>query len=275
MGRSRILLRWVVAGGALAALLAACAVEPPVALSPAEGRDIWQRSIALALAEWDRFGGQIVYTAVGADGREARVINPVRVWEDDGAAYETMRAYWRAVGEGGFDAYAECFAGWRRKCPWHMPWSAAFLSYVMIEAGAPRGSFPPGDEHWTYVRHIVKQAGGPGALFVPESVTAYRPRPGDIVCKTRAGAPPPPFDELVRDPDQFGDFLPMHCDIVVSNNVSAFVAPSRVAAIGGNVMNSVSKSLIPTRAGYLETGLGGKWFVILRAVHGGMTAPTS
>jgi hypothetical protein len=243
-------------------VLAGCIERPvPVAM---DGAGIWRRSLEIAEGEWRRFGGQVVRLRQ-EDGAELRVIDPVRLWEDDRKAYEPLAAYWAAVEVAGFDSWAECYSDFGRRCPWQLPWSAVFISYVLVEAGAPASAFRPDAEHWDYVRFLIRRAREPGALFEPRRVEDYAPRPGDIVCKTRAGAAAPDGAALIADPDGFGGSLPMHCDFVLANPGPGGV----LEGIGGNVANSVSKSLIPTEEGRLVAGRAGQWFIVLRNRFGG------
>lgn len=256
----------------LVLLLGACAMapRPTPPLTAEQGRAAWAKSIEIALVEWQRFGGQVVHLRTDADGNEVNAIDPVRRWEDARDAYEPLVRYWAAVGEdpASFDSWRDCSSSWRRKCPWQLPWSAAFISYVMQAAGLSAYDFPPSAEHWEYLKGLIKRARLAGPVFVAEPIDRYAPAPGDLICKTRAGADAPPFDELLADPDRFGGSLPMHCDLVVANNGSLARPDGRIEAIGGNVLNSVSKSILPTAAGLLERGRGGQWFVILRNVFG-------
>ena len=261
--RSRFALGWQIGLSLGLALLAACAAEPEPA-APFDGPAAWRRSIEIAKAEWRRFGEQVVYYRYGDDGGETRVIDPVRLWEDDRKAYEPLLDYWAVVGEGRstFQSWRECQGAWAQKCPWQLPWSAAFISYIMASAGIPESEFHADAEHWDYVRHLISRSKNPGAVFAPETIEAYAPKPGDLICKTRAGATPPPAEQLIAHPTKFGGSLPMHCDFVVANNGAT------IEAVGGNVLNSVSKSMIPAMDGKLIPGRAGKWFVILRNVHG-------
>jgi hypothetical protein len=101
-------------------------------------------------------------------------------------------------------------------------------------------------------------------VFEARTIDDYNPGPGDIICKTRAGADPPDAAALIADPDAFGGSLPMHCDFVLVNHGSATEPDGMIEGIGGNVLNSVSKTLIPADRGRLVNGRAGKWFIILR-----------
>lgn len=253
-------------------MLMGCVTRPPAPppLTPAEARAAWAKSIAVAIGEWEKFGGQIVHLRRDAEGHDYVAIEPVRSWEDSTVAYDPLIAYWAAVGEdpASFASWQACYSGWERKCPWQLPWSAAFISYVMQQAGFGPADFTSSAEHWEYVKAAIHRAERPGAIFLPESPARYAPQPGDLICKTRAGAKPPAFEPLLEDPDRFGGSLPMHCDLVIANHGSALAPDGLIEAIGGNVLNSVSKSLFPAHEGLIEPGRSGSWFVILRNAYG-------
>ncbi len=245
----------------LVLLSAAGCAQRPVP-SHVDGPAIWQRSVAIAEGEWQRFGGQVVHIRE-SDGSEIRAIDPVRLWEDDYKAYEPLRDYWAIVGIDDFDSWSDCYSDFGKRCPWQLPWSAVFISYVLVDAGAPPSVFEPDAEHWDYVRFLIRRSKQPDAIYEPRLIDGYRPVPGDIICKTRAGADAPDAEALIADPDQFGGSLPMHCDFVLVNHGSDAAPDGLIEGIGGNVLNSVSKTMIPADRGLLVNGRAGKWFIIL------------
>jgi Uncharacterized protein conserved in bacteria (DUF2272) len=245
--------------------LSAC-VEHPVPIR-VDGPAIWRNSVAVAEGEWQRFGGQVVHIRE-EDGAEVRAIDPVRLWEDDYKAYEPLREYWSVVDIDDFDSWSDCYSDFGKRCPWQLPWSAVFISYVLVQAGAPPSVFEPDAEHWDYLRFLIRRSKQPGAVFEPRTIDGYRPAPGDIICKTRAGADAPDAMALIAEPDAFGGSLPMHCDFVLANHGADAEPDGMIEGIGGNVLNSVSKSLIPADRGRLVNGRAGKWFIILRNRYG-------
>jgi Uncharacterized protein conserved in bacteria (DUF2272) len=255
-----------IVGAALGLLALAACVERPIP-SRVDGPAIWRNSMAVAEREWQRFGGQVVHIRE-EDGGEVRAIDPVRLWEDDYKAYEPLREYWALVGVDDFDSWSDCYSDFGKRCPWQLPWSAAFISYLLVQAGAPPSVFEPSAEHWDYVRFLIRRSKQPDAVFEPRTINGYVPGSGDIICKTRAGADPPEATALIADPDAFGDSLPMHCDFVLINHGSEAEPDGVIEGIGGNVLNSVSKTLIPTDRGRLVSGRAGKWFIILRNRYG-------
>ena len=111
-----------------------------------------------------------------------------------------------------------------------MPWSAAFISWDIASAGVPRDLFCPNSVHTIYVERMVERARKPGAAFFARRPSERAPRVGDLICASRAGSGTT-LDNLNRGAG--------HCDIVVE------VKAGWVAAIGGNVGDSVSRSVFP------------------------------
>jgi hypothetical protein len=167
--------------------------------------------VLLAVGEWARFGRQmIVYSTDGPPRTEQ-----MGVKERD--APQRIADYWAAVGNvlTGLD---------------DVPWSAAFISWDIENAGVPRDLFCPDQRHTIYVERMVERAKKPGAVFIPHAPNGYAPRVGDLICASREGSGTT-LDNLNRGAG--------HCDIVVE------VRPGEVDAIGGNVGDSVTRSVFP------------------------------
>lgn len=139
--------------------------------------------------------------------------------ECDPAMRSILEDYWRTG------------VGWvPRKDNWcsAAAWSAAFISWVMRQAGAG-DAFRYSGAHTTYVgaakRNRMANNSNPFKAYRTSEVA---PRVGDLVCNARSNSGVT-YDNVDR-----GSYK-SHCDIVVE------VLPGRVKAIGGNVQNSVSK----------------------------------
>jgi hypothetical protein len=194
-------------------MLAGCAAQPVARRPPVDPSLVKGNILRLADAEWNAFRGQTIYLE---NGRER--IDPVGVWEDERRGSPRVGQYWRAVDED--------WSG--RDCD--KPWSAAFVSWLMLEAGVPPEQFTPSGLHADYLRAIPGAGSDAGARFALRDASLYSPRPGDLICATRAGASIPAYNRIP-------DGTTMHCDLVVLNQ------GGRLESIGGNVRNSVSKTV--------------------------------
>ncbi len=116
-------------------VLTACAsVVPPRTLAPPS--DIRTNILRLADQEWRTFGGQVIYRAPDRH----QIIDPVGVWKDDKKGITLVAKYWRSIGKEwtGFDV--------------DKPWSAAFISWIMAEAGVTDAEMPSSATHARYLR---------------------------------------------------------------------------------------------------------------------------
>lgn len=201
-----------------------------------------QRIIKTALQEWEFFGHQ----TVRLDGKEESLPH-VGKWEDDGDPWSSrVNWYWSAVGKPGLDGF-DC----------KEPWSAAFISWVMRQAGLSASQFPPADAHWNYIRYFTDPAAYADAAFVSHRINEYAPKPGDLICATRGNNGFIPIYDMPTGAVLSGHSK-LHCDIVVEKSGNT------LASIGGNVRNSVSKTVITLKPdGLLEPTERRPWFVVL------------
>jgi len=199
------------------------------------------RMLALATNEWNFFGQQRV---VYLDEEES--IPHVGFWEDDDPEHSyRVNRYWQAAGRPTITG-EDC----------RQSWSAAFISWVMGAAGVPQYQFPPAEAHWIYVTHIIRQADEFQSDFVPHGIKSYRPKPGDLICAGRG--PSAPLLQHYPLNWRLFQYTPMHCDIVVARKGLT------LEAIGGNVRNSVSKSILTLdRDGYLQPTPRRPWFLVI------------
>ena len=212
-------------------------IGPPPAPRPATR----QAMIRAAEREWAYFGRQnVIYT----ENNES--IPHVGLWEDDDAGrISRVGLYWQAVGKPGLSG---------RHC--QEPWSAAFMSWLMQSAGVPEYQFPPAAAHWVYLSDIIDWSASPGRYFVPRAIGAYRPQPGDVICASK---------EISRASAMAGQLPPwalsnarMHCDLVVKADGRA------LEAIGGNVRNAVSRSVLELDGnGHLQPVASRPWVLVL------------
>jgi hypothetical protein len=220
--------------------------------------------VAIALREWRLFG-----QPVNDDPPAAR---PPRAPEDKP---ERQPGLWQRVGEywwigqnpdepdgawtGEHDQYGNVFSAAQDDA---YAWSAAFVSYVMRIAGA--GSrFPYSPAHYTYINIAAQMATGAahGWVVLAESLGAYAPQPGDLICSSRTSVP-------VRFEDLPARAFPGHCDIVVQ------VQAGSLSVVGGNVDDAVTLKHVPVTPDGRLAGPDGRvldgrynWFVALRVLY--------
>ena len=191
--------------------------------------------VLLAVAEWFRFGSQTI--DFSNDGGKPQ-IERRGVQEGDAFASKRVHDYWRSVGRAKLSGVNH-----------EVPWSAAFISWDIESAGVPRDQFCPDARHTVYIERMVERARRPGAGFVPRRLDERKPEVGDLICASRDGGRTT-LDNLDRGPG--------HCDIVVE------VRPREVQAIGGNVDDSVSRSVFPLDAsGFLSPISARTFFTVI------------
>jgi hypothetical protein len=201
----------------------------PEAPPPTASRKV--SMVLLAVGEWARFGRQVVVYSSDSPPRTEQL----GLKERD--APERIHDYWASTGHP------------ERSGTDNVPWSAAFISWVIRSAGVPRGLFCSDQRHTIYVERLVERARRPGAALVPRRPDERRPAVGDLICASREGGGTT-LDNLNRGAG--------HCDIVVE------VKPGWVAAIGGNVGDSVSRSVFPLDAnGFLSPISGRPVFTVV------------
>jgi hypothetical protein len=187
---------------------------------------------------------------IDADGRLASmtVVEAEAAPLTDGTpAWQRVAGYWRESGllprMAGFEGAAQCMApvggsaAWCRSFIVDRPWSAAFVSWVMVQAGLP--GFRPSPSHVDYVRAAFAGADSPWRFADPDAEPAAV---GDLLCFVRVAGRQYGHAGLaafLRQPG--GSGLPMHCDIVVA----ADRARGMLHLVGGNLLQGVTLRMIP------------------------------
>lgn len=170
--------------------------------------------------------------------------------ERDPHALPILHDYWaRGVGQ----TYSPSQLGSQAFQKAH-PWSAAFISWVMRQAGAGK-LFRRSAAHAVYIAWARdnRRHNRPNP-FKAYRVTEIAPQVGDLVCKSRDGS------GATYDTVKPG--MKTHCDIVVA------VEPGRLVTVGGNVSNSVSRTHVPIDGrGFIQHPL---YFAIIRLDGGGV-----
>ena len=163
-----------------------------------------------------------------ADGTEAwqRVLG---YWRNSGTLYEMAQS---GIGGAYSCQFPGGFAQGKAECRSFIvdnAWSAAFVSYVMVQAGVP--GFRASPRHYDYIRQAFNAESG-GPYYYADPAT-QRPDPGDLLCFVRGNGSVYGYEGLTARLNGNGGSLQSHCDIVVGRD-------REVRLIGGNVFNGVT-----------------------------------
>jgi hypothetical protein len=227
-----------------------------------------RRIVDIATQEWGVFGFQTFDATVTEDrvlppGVVSDAVNPsldaprnmrlnrrFGVWESDRRMDASIAGYWSATPDGE-DVVTRQNRQWRDsdgETSWVEPWSAAFISWVMCEAGlGDESQFRRSIAHWVYVDQAIEAADGEAAeaaeaAYVAHEVGEVEVAPGDLICNARATTR---YRTLADRRVDLGRQAPLHCDIIVRVDADA----RTMAVIGGNVVNGVSLTVAPLAAG--------------------------
>jgi len=220
-----------------------------------------RRIVDVAVQEWAFFGFQTVDARPVESGRlpdgvVPDALNPRRPaprqarpmlrfgdWEDRDRVTATVAGYWSATPDGA-EVIGDQNRDWRRTnraIDWVQPWSAAFISWVMCEGGlGDMSQFARDISHRVYIDQAIRARDGqaPGAAFVAHDAGEAEIQPGDLLCNARGSAS---YQSLADRRRESGEYAPLHCDIVVRVDPDAGL----FHLIGGNVMNSVTLTILP------------------------------
>lgn len=220
-----------------------------------------RRIVDVAVQEWAVFGLQTVDARpVEAgrlpDGVVPDALNPRReaprqarhmlrfgAWEDQARVTADIGGYWSATPDGA-RVIARQNREWSRTdqpIDWTQPWSAAFISWVVCEAGlGDMSQFQRDISHRVYIDQAIRARDGAaaGAAFIAHDAGEAAIEPGDLLCNARGSAG---YRTLADRRSETGEYAPLHCDIVVRTDEAAGL----FHMIGGNVMNGVTLTILP------------------------------
>lgn len=210
-----------------------------------------RRIVDIATTEWAFFRYGVVDQTMGEVDEddwprppEARGRGRVRIAPDEAARVASAIAgYWTVTPEGAWIINRQNDA-WRGDAGigarWNSPWSAAFISWVLCEAGvSDTNIFHRAVAHHRYIDQAIRARDGAArqAAYVAYDAGEAAVIPGDLLCSGRR----PAYRTLAERRRQMGTGATTHCDIVVSVDVER----RRFLAIGGNVRGAVSLKVIP------------------------------
>lgn len=221
------------------------AVEPSAtplqeASPPAEATSARGRAVALAVAEWKAFERPWL-----KDGRLERVGRQ----EGDPGQWQKVITYWR---EG---LKSDSVRNPADVTSRDHPWSAAFIAYVMRQAGAGE-RFPYAASHSGSIKQAIynRQHSAENAGLIGHPVMDYAPRPGDLLCATRAWA----TGKVTYANASSFDFFPSRCELVINTT------PGQIDAIGGDLRDAVTRHTIRAVNGKIAPGGAEDWLVVIQ-----------
>ena len=223
-----------------------------------------RRIVDVAVQEWGFFGFRIVDRTNFNANVNARVV-PGNGGQDGGGSSPNPRrgprrrsrlgaeeaarlaasiaGYWAVTPEGSWvvEKQNDSWNGPRGTAArWNVPWSAAFVSWVMCEAGlGGMTQFRRAAAHHAYIDQAIRARDGRAsqAAFTAYDAGEKAIEPGDLVCSSRR----PTYRTIAERRRQMGVGARSHCDVVVKVDE----AGERILAIGGNVRGTVSLKLFP------------------------------
>lgn len=223
--------------------------------APVSSADLRRRIVDIAVQEWaffgfpvlDRLNGARLLPGAALSGGRVTFENTTRRAPTPGAregerVAATIAGYWAVTPEGP-GIVAEQARRWSARgagTRWNSPWSAAFISWVMCEAGlGTPDQFRRAIAHWSYVDQAIRARDGeaPDAGYEAYEVGEQPVEPGDLLCSSRR----PRYANLAERRRQMGLGASTHCDIVVEVDAGE----ERILAVGGNVLRAVSLKVLP------------------------------
>jgi hypothetical protein len=237
--------------GALTLLTRSCGAAPAA--------DVRRRIVDIVVQEWAFFGFAVLDETDPANWVRPRrppgaepapfALDEEALRELQARAAEAARVapsiagYWAATSDGAWIVERQNDS-WKATgglaARWVQPWSAAFISWVMCEAGlGVAQQFQRAIAHHTYIDQAIKARDGmaPGAVFTAYDIGEQPIVPGDMLCLARR----PAYDTLAERRAQMGVGARTHCDVVVKVDE----ARELVLTIGGNVRGTVGLKLLP------------------------------
>lgn len=172
--------------------------------------------------------------------RERQVAEAIRV-------APSIAGYWAVTGDGAWivERYND---NWRESggavTRWRDAWSAAFVSWVMCEAGfADKAQFQRDVAHHVYIDQAIRARDGaePKSVLEAYELGEQPIVPGDLVCLARR----PGYRTLADRREQMGEGARTHCDFVVKVDDERAL----IYTIGGNVRGTVGLKLLPAERG--------------------------
>ena len=188
------------------------------------------RVVSVAKYEWQGWGEPVIQK----NGKQTRKGG----FEYDDGYTQRVGRYWK-------EGTGSRYDGNDRK----VPWSSAFISWIMKKAGAGK-DFVYSSAHTNYIRDSIsnRKKGKTNEAFVGYRLNEVAPKVGDLVCYSR---------ERGVTYDTTRSYY-SHCDLVVKKK------KNEIEVIGGNVNDAVTKKILSTNDDGLLTDKKYSWFTVIK-----------
>lgn len=155
---------------------------------------------------------------------------------------QTLANYWKSIGRTVTNSQMQSASFHQTN-----PWSAAFISFLFLVAGA-NANFPYSGKHSDYFQVAKHDKNNRKATLRGFRITEYAPQVGDLVVFSR---------QKGAGYDTVG-YFPAHGELVVE------VGRNFIKTIGGNVSNKVTESTYVTDSKGFLTGNYADFFMVIQ-----------
>jgi hypothetical protein len=208
---------------------------------PRDAAGVRKRIVDIAIQEWAFFGFHVVDQTGPPPPRQQSSSFVRRPWLDPSESERvaaSIAGYWSVTPDGSWilDRQNDFWSGPLGVAErWRDPWSAAFVSWTLCEAGFGQSDeFRRSINHRTYIDQAIhaRDANSQKTAFVAYDVGEREITPGDLLCSARRHG----YRNLDDRRRHLGEGARTHCDIVVHIDQEQ----DRILAIGGNVLGRVT-----------------------------------
>ncbi|MDG2174843.1 MAG: DUF2272 domain-containing protein [Gammaproteobacteria bacterium] len=212
------------------------------------GNEVRQRIVDIAVQEWAFFGSSVI-DMTSQDELERNNGQRPRFWRSNWQSEaeasrlaDDVAGYWAAAPDSSWIVNKQN-QRWKDlgiTARWRDFWSAAYISWVMCEAGLGKPEqFQRAIAHHSYIDQAIRARDGvePEAAYVAYDVGEAEILPGDMLCRGSR----PEYRNLEQRRGQMGQGARTHCDVVIELDT----ANNQMKVIGGNVRGSVRMKLLP------------------------------
>lgn len=208
-------------------------------------QELRRRIVDAAVQEWAWFGFSTdvqARTPPPQSGPRGPFVYPRLSPEESARVASSIAGYWAAIPNSDWILQRQNSA-WQTEgagVRWRDAWSAAFISWVMCEAGVgDSAAFQRAIAHHSYIDQAIlaSETADKQAAYRAYALGSAAILPGDLLCRGSR----PAYSSIAQRRAQLGEGARTHCDIVVKVDDDA----QQISVIGGNVRATVRMKILP------------------------------